>query len=105
PAGERDVDGEVMPAKLNHPWLGFGGDARNRDVIFSPSEPNAICWRTRLGAGPLQRLVAVDDIHHLLVTRRTQAGSNQRERSLLLNRGHVAKLESITFGRPILECR
>src|ERR1039458_5331102 len=40
-ADNRDVDGKMMPAKLNHPRLGRRRGSEERHIVLIKSEPNA----------------------------------------------------------------
>src|SRR5262249_44406370 len=77
-ADERDVDGEVMPAELDHPWGRCRRNAKKRNVVFVKAKPNAAasrpagtnCSLTASGASAariLQHFVTVHDVSDLLV--------------------------------------
>ena len=100
---ERDVDGEMMAAKLNHPRIGRGRLAEDADVVLGAAEADRELPGARRGAPRLEHLVGVDDRHHLLEAVAAQRRGDQRKRRLLLRGRHVAELEAVPLGGARLQ--
>src|SRR5579863_10449688 len=103
----RDVDGEMVPAELNHPGRSCRRSPEERNVVLVESEASAaaassspVGSRSLTATGPpasgiLQDLIAVHDVGDLVVTLAAQGCGNQRERRLALLRRQVAEAQAI----------
>src|ERR1022692_3116601 len=106
-ADNRDVDGKMMPAKLNHPRLGRRRGSEERHIVLIESEPNAsanpagtpasLSATGPSAAGILQHLVTVHDVGDLLVALTAQGRGDQRKGRLALPRRHVAEAQAISL--------
>ena len=94
----------MVPAELNHPRLGGGRLAEERDIIFIAPEH-------RLAARFSQQLVGLDDLQNLLVPLRTQRRCQHRQHGLALGFCEVAHAQTLPFEdccrkiRPALALR
>src|ERR1039457_6080400 len=106
-ADNRDVDGKMMPAKLNHPRLGRRRGSEERHIVLIKSEPNdyaspagtpaSLSATGPSAAGILQHLVTVHDVGDLLVALTAQGRGDQRKGRLALPRRHVAEAQAISL--------
>ena len=94
----------MVPAELNHPRLGGGRLAKERDIIFFLPE-------NRLAARFFQHLVGLDDLQNLLVPLRTQRRCQNRQHGVALRFCEVAHAQALPFEdccrkiRPALALR
>src|SRR5262249_50694402 len=103
-ASKRDVEAEMVPAELNHPRLGGGRLAEERDIIF-------IAPKDRLAARFFQPLAGLAVLQTLPVPLRTQCSRQARQHGLALRLGEVAHAQALPFEnccwkiRPALALR
>ena len=98
-AEQRDIDREMVAAKLNHPSVGWRRLAQDAYVEFAAAEPDGGCCRPLWSHAVLEHLIGIDDGHHLVVTVATQRRRQQRQRGFFLCRRHGGELDAVAFLR------